>query len=331
LTNNHGITFFYTDSGPLQDTEYTTLFFIHGHTFHSGIFQRLVPFAPAHRLRIICLNRREYPGSTPYSSEERNAILDGSDTARAEFLHQQGILIALAIDTLILELSLPKTVAVACWSMGIIFSVASLASIDRLPESTRERLQAHVKYFFFLDPPFQGLGAPDPPDPYNPLWDDDIPAEARGPAFGKWVGSYFHHHDLQSRDVSTLSRWAPNASKKPTVERMTPEELSSVASFESSARFETVLVEPAFGTFLAAQMQKALLDSNIREMWGNPQVWHVYGEASIWNSVYASWWLEEKAGTSKDIRFKALDGANHFFMWDEPARTVDVLVECMGL
>ncbi|GLB44327.1 hypothetical protein LshimejAT787_1602570 [Lyophyllum shimeji] len=330
LTVGEDISFYYTDSGPQADSEYTTLVFIHGHTFHSGVFQRLVPFAPGRRLRIICLNRREYPESTPYSTDERKTILDGSDTDRAEFLHQQGVLIALFIHVLIQELSLPEKVGVVGWSMGTIFSVAALASIDRVPETTRARLRTHVKHFFLLDPPSQGLGIPNPPNAYNPLWDDDLPPETRGPAFGKWVSSYFHHEDLLSRDISLLSMRAPDASKTPTIESLTHEELSSVASFESGSRVETILVESEFRVALAAQTHKALFDSDITAMWGNPQVWHLHGEATTWNSVYAAWMLEEKARTSKDVRFKPLSGANHFFMWEEPERFLDVLMECMG-
>ncbi|KAJ7849292.1 hypothetical protein B0H13DRAFT_2361313 [Mycena leptocephala] len=71
LTLESGVVFGYTDSGAVTGGgDYTTLVIIHGHTFHSGTFQRLNPLAQPNSLRIISVNRREYPGSSPYSAQD---------------------------------------------------------------------------------------------------------------------------------------------------------------------------------------------------------------------------------------------------------------------
>ena len=117
-----------------------------------GVFKRIVPLASSHSLRVICLSRREYEGSTPYSADELKTIHEGSDAERANFLHNQGLLIALFINELIQLLALPKSggVTVAGWSLGNIFTIAMRASIDDLPDNTKQRLKAYTRGFIVL-------------------------------------------------------------------------------------------------------------------------------------------------------------------------------------
>jgi pimeloyl-ACP methyl ester carboxylesterase len=117
-----------------------------------GVFTRILPLASSNSLRVICLSRREYEGSTPYSTDELKAIHHGSDTERADFLHNEGILIALFVDGLIQSLSLPKKggVTVGGWSLGNLFTIAMRASIDDLPENTKQRLKAYTRGFIIF-------------------------------------------------------------------------------------------------------------------------------------------------------------------------------------
>ena len=105
--------------------------------------------ASSHSLRVICLSRREYEGSTPYSADELKTIHHGSEADRADFIHNQGIFMALFVDGLIQSLSLPEKggVTVAGWSLGNIFTLAMRASIDDLPDNTRQRLKAYTRGF----------------------------------------------------------------------------------------------------------------------------------------------------------------------------------------
>lgn len=160
------------------------------------------------------------------------------------------------------------------------------------------------------DPPSQSLGIPDPAGGYNPLWDEELPPQARGPAFGKWAASYFHHDDLASRDFTKLNQRNPDIDRKPTVETMTQEVLFSVTDFAPGSKCETILVEPAFENILAAQTEKALFDQATRKEWGGTKFWHIYGSANTWNIIYSVWILEKKAGPS-GLNFKLMEGANH--------------------
>lgn len=100
-------------------------------------------------MRIICVNRRGYPGSTPYTTDELKAVRHGSDEERTVFLEEEGFLLALFVDGLIRTLSLPKQggVSIAGWSMGVIYALALRASIVYFPNHLRLRLKAYVKSF----------------------------------------------------------------------------------------------------------------------------------------------------------------------------------------
>ena len=163
-----------------------------------------------------------------------------------------------------------------------------------------------------IDPPSHLLGFPIPPGGYAPLSDPDIPEEARGPIFAKWVSSYFKHGDLSSRDVSQLEQREVDTSKKPTTDTIPLEELLTITDFGPAAKCERFLGESQqFLSVLIKQTTKALFDPQIREYWGGHSVWYVYCEASVWLVQCAAWNLEEMDKTS-EINFKPISGANHF-------------------
>ena len=46
--------------------------FIHApNTYHTGNFKKFIPLAPKFNARVVLVNRRDYPGSAPFTSEER--------------------------------------------------------------------------------------------------------------------------------------------------------------------------------------------------------------------------------------------------------------------
>jgi hypothetical protein len=172
------------------------------------------------------------------------------------------------------------------------------------------------KHIFILpshiDPPAHLLGFPIPSDGYSPLMDHDIPEEARGPVFAKWVSSYYKHGDLSSRDFFQLNQREGDASKKPTTDTIPLEELLTITDPGPAAKSEKSIVDSlqVLSAFMD-QMTKALFDLQIREDWGGHPVWFVYCEATAWNVHYAAWNLEKKDKAS-EIKFKLIPGANHF-------------------
>ncbi|KAJ6544160.1 hypothetical protein B0H19DRAFT_1169791 [Mycena capillaripes] len=331
---SNGIQFFFTDSGAVANVEdYTTYILVHGHTYHGGVFQRLLPLAATRSVRIICLNRREYPGSTPHTAEELRVYASGSDEERAALLSEAGVDLALCIDEIIQQCALPAAggVALVGWSLGNAFTMAAAVSIKSLPSQIKERLQAFVKTFTLWGPPSQALGIPSSPNDYVPLHDQDLAPEARGPMFRKWVESYFIHGDLSSHDPNQLNYRTPDPSKKPTFEDMPLDELLKIVDFSVGNKCDTILSQPPFASIVSTTANRALFDPEIRAAWPGTQVSYMYGEANPGNILFAMWNIKERvkqANGKAPIAFHPIAGANQFVMWDDASKALDVLIAC---
>ncbi|KAF7354618.1 AB hydrolase-1 domain-containing protein [Mycena sanguinolenta] len=335
LVLKNGVVFAYTDSGAVAGgSSYTTLVIIHGHTFHSGTFQRLNPLAQPNSLRIISVNRREYPGSSPYSAEELSVFVDGNDAERASLLEQQGRDLAMFIDGIAQIVDPTGGIALIGWSLGAIFVLALIGCIATLPPATQERLSTRVHSVIMLQTPSLALGLPTPSGWLIPHTDPDIPAEARGPAFAKWVSSYFLHGDLSTRSMDQLTYNNFDPDRPATIEILKPEELFDMTDFSPAEKYDNIVGLPPFESAVFNQTNKALFDSSVREAWSAARFWSVYGSAEPWNIIYGAWFLEDKLRTINDpnfaINFKVLEGCNHFLVWEDPEKAIDELKECFS-
>ncbi|KAK7453506.1 hypothetical protein VKT23_011783 [Stygiomarasmius scandens] len=337
LPNN--IKFFYEDSGvpTSQAQNYTTLFIIHGHTFHSGLFKRIIPVAHARSYRMIAINRREYPGSTPYTEEELKIFAEGPDDAtRTKLLMTEGSNLALLLDGLIQSLSLPLAggVAVVGWSLGNLYALLLLASITSLPQDTKERLGKFVNRAILWDPPIHPLGIPyDQSTCYVPLWDPELNPQERAMEFGKWVTYYFVHGDLSKRDLTQFNYRTNDPKRKRSFEDMPFPELMQIIDMAAGPKCDTLVSESSFEKVDWAIVNKALFDGETREAWGSMKIWTMVGDASPWNIHKAVWVLEDESkkikGTEPSINFTVVKNANHFVMWDDPTAAMDTLELCI--
>jgi len=269
---------------------------------------------------VICLTRRDYPGSSPYTDEEIRIIRHGSHDERAKFLNDQGVLIALFVDGIIQTLSLAKAggLAVIGWSLGNLFTLALRACIGDLPVDTRHRLKSHMRSFILWDPPISSLGftSPDPPPRLSP---DEFIA-----TFPKSVSTHYKHVNLDSKDPSQLDKIG-DPSRKSTIEAMTPEELSSSIDFTPCFNSDFPFIT-SFSLVLSNQRTKSLVDSKVRNDWEGIPVWHVFGDSNPVQLQTSPWLLEDAIG-SENINFKLIKNANHFLMWEEPDRFLTVMKE----
>ncbi|KAF7291780.1 AB hydrolase-1 domain-containing protein [Mycena chlorophos] len=343
FTLENGVAFTYTDSGPVeQNGAYPTLFVIHGHTFHAGTFRRLHPLASHSGLRVICLNRREYDGSSLYPEDELAVFTTGTEEERAALLGVQGRDLALCIDGIIRSLALPKAggVALMAWSLGNVFLLSVLASLNTLPAPTKERLVQWVHTAIIFQAPSFVFGVPPAKNLLVPQTDPTIPPAEKKVAFAKWVSSFFEHPgDLSTHDLSALTYPAPlnpPPDKTPTIQRMTPEEVQSVINTAPGPRYDDFISFPPYAGILAAQAERALWDVGTRKAWVRMNergggLWTIYATADCWNTIHAGWVLEDEAMAHPGLpmRFQVLEGANHFLMWEDPQRALDVFKRCM--
>ncbi|KAF7331012.1 AB hydrolase-1 domain-containing protein [Mycena venus] len=348
-----GIRFFFTDTGPpLNVPNYTTFILVHGHTYHAGVFQRLLPLTEGRSVRIICINRREYPGSTPHTAEELKVYTSGSQGKRATLLNEAGVNLALCVNEIIQQCALSSAggVALVGWSLGNTFTMAAMASILGLPAPVKERLQNFVKTIIVWDAPSHALGIKSPPNAYVPLFDQDLAPKARGPAFGKWLESYFIHGNLSSRDPDQLNYRTHDPSRKRSFEDLPFGELLKISHFTVGDNCDTVLMQPPFASAISAIVNRALFSGEIRAAWPHTQVSYIYGEANTWDIPFAAWNIEERVREARGkapINFRPIDGANHFvrlfppsssmpilivifqLFWDDPKKALDELIGCI--
>ncbi|KAJ7276946.1 Alpha/Beta hydrolase protein [Mycena rebaudengoi] len=344
------IKFTLTDSGPPPNTEnYTTLLIVHGHTYHAGmssvlldfselkadldLFKKLGPLAKASAVRVICVNRREYNGSTPHTPEELRVYKAGSDEERTMLLSEEGRNLALCMDAVIQKCALPAAghVALVGWSLGNTFTMAVMASIASLPYDSKYRLKESIKSFILWDPPSQALGIEGPENPYVPLYDTAIPPAARGQAFGVWVASYFSHN-LAVRDEKNLQRKPQEQPPHPpTFHDLPIENLLAMTDFSVGDKCDTAVTEPPFRNVVDVLVDKALFRPETREAWGHPRVAYMWGEANAWNVPWAVWDIERRVQDARGeapITFRAIPRANHFLMCEDAPEALKVLIEC---
>ncbi|KAJ3966340.1 hypothetical protein EV361DRAFT_935632 [Lentinula raphanica] len=310
------IKFYYEDSGVPSKADYTTFFIIHGHTYHSGLFKPLLPIGLARNHRVLLVNRRDYPQSTPYTDKELKVFAEGPDPARYDQLINDGHDLALLLDGLIQSLSLPQNVAIVSWSLGNIFGLPLLASITTLPADTQARLGSFVKRTILWDAPCEPMGIPFPEGTYHPFTDKDTPDEQRGVVFAQWLTSYFPHGDLSTRQLSSLNQRDHDSTKKRSFEGLPQEELFQIIDLLPGTRCDTHLCSPPYLGVEKQVVHKALYDPDVRAAWKNLKVWEMVGDQNPWNIIYC-WWVweaEVKAAKTAEpaINFTVNKGSNHF-------------------
>ena len=117
-----------------------------------------MPFATAHNVRLVALNRRDYPESSPYSPEELAALSSNDNATRGNALRatglQFGAFLAWFIDTQgtppMAEDANGKReggIAFIAWSLGHTSAAPLIAYPDLLPENQRSLLKAHLRAY----------------------------------------------------------------------------------------------------------------------------------------------------------------------------------------
>ena len=121
----------------------------------SANFKRLLPLAAQHNSRVIALNRRDYPGSAPYTAEERATLARlataSPDTAseRGEeammFMRERGGEVYDYVLDLVKRDRIPPVhgdgqstkggIVIAGWSLGAIWALAFIAHASSFSDS----------------------------------------------------------------------------------------------------------------------------------------------------------------------------------------------------
>lgn len=104
-------------------------------------------------VRFISLNRRSYPGTTPFSEEEVNVLVSGTKEQKDAWHRDRGHEVGMFIHRLIDQENIPpisidnKTGGVILfgWSSGAGDANDTIAHADTLPSDVRSRLSLYVR------------------------------------------------------------------------------------------------------------------------------------------------------------------------------------------
>ncbi|KAI8989169.1 hypothetical protein BD414DRAFT_486289 [Trametes punicea] len=356
----------FNDSGrPQGHDDYTTVIVLHGYVWHAGIFSKLFPLAQSRGIRLISLNRREYPGATPYTAEERALlppVLDKPPTNEGEirsasemletFMRQRARELYECLQALVVERSIPRIradssakggIILVGWSLGATWMTALLSHVSSFPVND-VRLGEYIRRIVWYDPPACLLGYPYPEtDPYNPFNDTSLTHEERGQAFTKWITSYFSHGDT----LETFERRKPLTTPPSTLAAMSNEDFQAtvhvppgVPGGSDWTLLHGCLTYGTFGNlrkgalFLSPRSpQGAHRHFTVGDIWADVEVRYVWGDHSVWEVPYAASLLREEVDGAKadgeairPVTILRVNGANHFAQWDYPERVLEAFL-----
>ncbi|KAH8830359.1 Alpha/Beta hydrolase protein [Flagelloscypha sp. PMI_526] len=309
VSETNQITF--KDTGPVPNSSnYTTVFLLHGMGLNAEVFQKCLPLGQVHNLRLVAVNRPGYSGSSP--------MMISSDEASWRELSRN---LANFLEWFVNEKSIPQFdgqtggFALYAWSLG---AAAALS------------LCAYEGAISCTEPPHYVVGKVlTPHDGYNPLNDPHIESpEDRQAAFPAWVSSYYDHPDFASHSLKGLNRESP-VGRSPTLATIPPDVLGKIMD-NAGPMMDAPLLFSSLAVRNEQQTHLALFDELT--------VSNIFPKVQVWNSVYTTFIVQDqfeeltRAGKRcRPYHFVELEGANHFLMWNEPERFVQVIAESLAV
>ncbi|TCD60458.1 hypothetical protein EIP91_010052 [Steccherinum ochraceum] len=333
------------DTGvPTGDGEYITLLLLHGFVWHSGIFSRMVPFASKYNVRLLLVNRRDYPGALAFTETELKPLKAGAAQtsygaeSMREYLKGRGRDLHEFLELFIEQERIPKPngarggIILAGWSMGAMFTTALLAYGSSFPVG-KINVATYLRCVLNHDSSNETLGYPTFEPGYNPII--DLSSKQSTDAFCEWLSAYYAH----GKTPATLEFRTPLPEPKATTLVMSVDEIQSTTYTPpgqlGGSDLLLLIYGKRHGTIQEARRRAYLLgaDGEGAHGWDEVKLKHVWCEQSAWRGVMAKFCLEEEAETArkegKKFRTHEIVGmkrANHFIHWDEPERTLLTLL-----
>ncbi|EIM81567.1 uncharacterized protein STEHIDRAFT_161746 [Stereum hirsutum FP-91666 SS1] len=346
------------DTGaPAGRSNYQTLVIIHGATSPGDIFSRLVPFASQSNARIVLVNRRDYPGSTPYSDAEQQLLASClSDTAEAaknirSYMKDRAcelydFLCEFAMSENIPMISGEGGMTVVGWSLGGNWITALLAYLE-IFEGVEMTLRSYLNKLILLDPPYSVLGFPHHEDLRMPIDDATV---TDGKAVIAWLTGFFDHSIPPSfpstpiLDPELRLGRTPVSIPPPTIATISPEEIQNVIFIPPAAPggSDVLLYEAGQRLGLFEEMRKKALYATAEEdVTAEQKGWResvevkvIWCDRSIWG---VPWGISQLYREVEDAKAKGelsvgrvnivrVTGANHYIHWEEPERALRALL-----
>ncbi|KAI0092043.1 hypothetical protein BDY19DRAFT_990791 [Irpex rosettiformis] len=348
--NTDGAVLYYEDSGvPDNANDYTTIIIFHGFIFHGASFRLLFRYASLHNLRIVAVNHREYPGSSPLSEREIANVWSPEPNQQTTALREQAMELAVFIARFIELEDIPppvtvdgkKTGGVGClaWSQGCGPFLSLLANISRMDIHVSTLLERYMRTVFLYDPPCIVLGIPFPPGVTTPIHDPDLLDEEKPQKFIDWISSYFNPLSTPESITDEALRRRYNMYEKTGDERyravslrLKKAELNSIVSPE---------IFPRIGVMLAYArevyddaLQNALFDT--KGQWNHLRTVAICPDMTIWTCNLSHRVLSDMLANSptvgkvrRTVEMVTLRNANHTYHFTEPEKFIHLLTSYM--
>jgi len=361
--DNQGTVLYYDDSGvPGGSVDYVTIILVHGAVYHSAIFRNMIPHAVSNNLRLILLNLRDYPGSTRYSPAELEALASPDKEVQTAAIEARGMELATFIRWFIETERIPPItddlnedgrpsggIALLGWSAGNWQTISMIACAKKLPVNTRNILDVYFRTFFIYDTSQTTLGMSPLEGLYHPFRDESLTKEEKMARFPAFISSYFTQSVIDQEDFKSpefirmlLARKVVHSREgdsdsyhdlMPTTQRMSPDQLAEVADqavmWRSQHLFQRIDLSIYQENFRAAILG---CDSERESIiWPRLRVHWLWCDMTISDAIYcviAAKNITEQNRQSqrgRQVEFRRIENANHFFHWDEPKRFTKLL------
>ncbi|TFK73217.1 alpha/beta-hydrolase, partial [Pluteus cervinus] len=228
--DKEGSQIYFVDTGPVAGSNnYTTLFMYHGTSFNGATFRKLIPLAPARNIRLVLINRRNYHGSTPYSTIDVENLYSGHKSILERMaLDVSGLLNWFLDHNEVPQISEDGKSGGICllgWSMGGATVLAFLGQPGIVGNETYVRLEPYLRRLVIYGTPVHALGFDIPTQVYYPfITSSERNTPAAMKAFAYWVGTHYSHPgDIDTNDISALDTQSPHGIR-PHIETLSEED-----------------------------------------------------------------------------------------------------------
>jgi len=323
----------YDDSGaPLPSSKpYVTIVLVHGTIFYNRIFTRLFPYATKSNLRLLAVNMRDYPDSSPNTPEELEDLGSGDPQRQAKYFKSAALQIAMFASKAVIQLGLPEPTAdkkaggitILGWSSGTLYMTALLAHARNLPKEDKAVLSNYLRTVVLFDPawfptghqlPPAVLAAPNTSPLYSPMRDMTLTDAERIAKFFSWFSAYFEppitmlfplrtEHDLQKAIAMQEARVETGV---PTLKNMSQADRDFVSDLSQRVRTSNQMIRFTKPSVYKDNYLNAFVVSDDDDaVWPGVDVLIMWGEQSVfetsWTAATIQDWLENGSNSLQEF------------------------------
>ncbi|KAG7087825.1 hypothetical protein E1B28_013764 [Marasmius oreades] len=343
-TLSDNIQIFFTDSGPPPGSkDYSTLVVLHGCGFNGYGLEKLHGLAHQFNLRTVLWNRRDYPGSTPYTESELEELEQGQKI----FIDRTGRQLGEFLVQFIEVEKIPKAtddfkaggIAIMGWSAGAASAMMLFSDADVVPSATYSILEQYVKDLVLLEPPHACFGyeLPQGLNYYYPWSDPTLKTpQQQLQQFRVWISSLYDHPDPDSGNphhLDIMTRGSTDA----TVTKWSKEEIERYYTEKAAERSEMRLFMEPMQQTLREMTERVFYDNNLIESYfPRLKVTITYGTRTTWHCLWVPKEIQRihdervaSGAKARPMKSYKMSGANHFVHWEHPYLLLKTTTEGM--